>query len=141
MLKFYLPVAIVVGSNIFYHVSAKGIPSELNPMVGIFVIYLIGAALALGMFFITDPVKDISAQLKIINWAPLVLAFAVIGMEYGNIMLYRAGWNISVGSLVCNIALAAILLFIGILVYKETLNFHQLIGIGLCVAGLIFINK
>ncbi len=141
MFKFYLPVILIVGSNIFYHVSAKGIPAELNPMMGLFIIYLIGAALALGMFFITDPVKDISAQFKIINWAPLVLAFAVIGLEYGNIMLYRAGWNISVGSLVCNIALAAILVFIGLLIYKETLSINQLIGIGFCVAGLIFINR
>lgn len=140
-MQYYLPVILIVGANVFYHIGAKGIPGQLNPMIGIFVIYQTGAIAAMALFYISDPVKDIAAQFKILNWAPFVLALALIGLEYGYIMLYRVGWNISVGSLVCNIALAVLLLFLGMLVYKETMSVHQVIGIGLCIAGLIFINR
>ncbi|MGI6727965.1 MAG: EamA family transporter [Anaerovoracaceae bacterium] len=141
MWNYYLPVIIVVGSNIFYHICAKSIPKGLNPMVSLVVTYLAGAVLALALFYITSPSKDFIAQLKYVNWAPVILAFAIVGLEFGNIMLYRVGWNISIGSLVCNIALAVILIFIGLLFYKETITLNQFIGIGLCIAGLVFINK
>lgn len=141
MINYYLPVLIIVASNVFYHISARSIPGELNPMISLVVTYLTAALLALIIFLITDPSRDIAAQVKYVNWAPIVLALAFVGLEYGNIILYRAGWNISVGSLVCNIALAIILIVVGLLLYKETISVYQTIGICLCIIGLIFINK
>ncbi len=141
MLKYYLPVVLIVGSNAMYHICAKSIPKQLNPMVGIIVTYLVGIAFALVLFFLTDPSKDIAAQFKLVNWAPAVLGLCVVGLEVGFILLYRAGWNISIGSLVCNILLAVVLIAVGYLLYKEHVTGHQAVGIALCIAGLIFINK
>ena len=141
MFQYYLPVLLIVGFNVFYHICAKSIPGQLNPMVGLIVTYLVGAVLAIILFYISDPSKDIISQFKYLNWAPIVLACAIVGLEFGNIMLYRVGWNISIGSLVCNIALAIILLVVGLLLYKESINMQKMIGIGLCIAGLFFINK
>lgn len=141
MFKYYLPVIIIVGSNVFYHIFAKSIPQQLNPMISLVVTYLAGAIIALILFFITEPARDLISQVKLVNWVPVVFALAIVGLEYGNIMLYRAGWNISVGSLVCNISLAVILVFVGILIYKEVISLYKIIGIVLCIAGLIFINK
>lgn len=141
MFKFYLPVFMVVSSNVVYHICAKSIPKQLNPMVGIIVTYLVGAAFALLIFLITDPSRDLGSQFKLINWAPIVLGFSIVGLEAGFILLYRVGWNISIGSLICNILLAAALIVVGYFLYKEQISLQQLMGIVLCVAGLIFINK
>ena len=46
-----------------------------------------------------------------------------------------------IGSLVSNIALAVLLILIGVLLYKESINIQKIIGIGLCLTGLILINK
>ena len=40
-----------------------------------------------------------------------------------------------------DIALAVILLFVGLLFFSEKLSLNQLIGIVLCVAGLFFLNR
>lgn len=141
MVQYYLPVAIIVGSNVFYHILAKSIPQNLNPLVSLVVTYLAGAVVGLALFFLTDPTKDLVGQFKQVNWIPVVFALTIVGLEFGNIMMYRAGWNISLGSLVCNISLAVILLVVGLLIYKEHISSHQIIGIGLCLAGLVFINK
>ncbi|NLT49131.1 MAG: EamA family transporter [Clostridiales bacterium] len=140
-MNYYLPVIVVVGSNVFYHICAKSMPGALNPLVGLIVIYLTGAIIALAMFYMTDSSKDIVAQFRLLNWAPFILGIAIVGLELGNIMLYRVGWDISVGSLVCSIALAVILILVGLLLYKETLSFKQVIGIGFCILGLVFVNK
>lgn len=141
MFQYYLPVIIIVGSNVFYHILAKNIPQQLNPMISLVVTYLSAAIFALILFFLTDSTRDFVSQFKHVNWIPVVFALAIVGLEFGNIMLYRAGWNISIGSLVYNIALALILVFVGLFLYKEHISLQQYIGIGLCVAGLIFINK
>ena len=141
MVKYYFPVALIVVANTLYQICAKSVPRQLNPMISIVVTYVIGATFALVLFFLTDPAKDIGAQLKVVNWAPIVLGFLIVGLEFGFIMLYRVGWNINLGSLVCNIALAVILIAVGYFLYKEHLTLSQFTGIALCIAGLVFINK
>jgi len=141
MFNYYLPVILIVGSNVFYHICAKSIPGEMNPLISLIVTYLTGASIALIIFFLTDQSKDVIAQIKVMNWAPVALGLAILGLEFGHIILYRAGWNISVGSLVCNIALAVVLIIIGLLIYKEVVSVYQWIGIAFCIVGLIFINK
>lgn len=44
-------------------------------------------------------------------------------------------------SLVANLGLVVALVIVGVLVYKESLTFRQVIGMGICVIGLILISK
>lgn len=76
-----------------------------------------------------------------INWTSFGLGLAIVGLEFGYIQVYRAGWNVSIGFLVTNIGLAIVLIFVGLLLYKETISLNQIIEIFLCIAGIIFINK
>lgn len=148
-MNFYFPIVLIIGSNVLYHICAKGVPSQMNPMVSLMITYLVAGSLTLGMFllmpqlFTMDKKLDVSlvGQIKQTNWAPIVLGFVIVGLELGNILMYRAGWNISLGSLVCNISLAIILIVLGLLFYKETITSSQAFGIGFCMIGLIFINK
>lgn len=148
-MAFYLPIVLIVVSNVLYHVCAKGVPSQLNPMVSLMVTYLVAGSLTLFLFFLmpqlfsSDKKIEVTliSQIKQINWAPLVLGVVIVGLELGNILMYRAGWNISLGSLVCNITLAILLLVLGLFFYKEVVTSSQAAGIVFCVIGLIFINK
>ncbi|MPN55164.1 hypothetical protein SDC9_202843 [bioreactor metagenome] len=56
-------------------------------------------------------------------------------------MMYKVGWNISIGSLVANICLAVALVLIGVFLYRENLSMNNIIGMILCISGLIFINR
>lgn len=43
--------------------------------------------------------------------------------------------------MVSNTALACVLVVVGVLLYKEAIHLNQIVGILLCVAGLVLINR
>jgi drug/metabolite transporter (DMT)-like permease len=141
MFKFYLPIIVVVAANTIYHICAKAVPEGVNAFVSLIMTYLTAAVISLIIFFVTSQNKNLMVEMKELNWASFLLGLAIVGLEFGFIFLYRVGWNISVGSLVCNIVLAIVLIIVGILIYKEHISMNQVIGIALCIGGLFFINK
>ena len=93
------------------------------------------------MFFITAENKNLVAELSKTNWTALALGIAIVAQEFGYICNYRAGWKISVATLIANISLACVLLVVGVLLYKEVISLKQVAGIIISAAGLILIAK
>ena len=60
--------------------------------------------------------------------------------EVGFIYAYKAGWTVSTASLVQGSVLAAALIFVGWLLFKEEITWNKLVGIAICLVGLFFIN-
>ncbi|MBN7772739.1 EamA family transporter [Clostridium aminobutyricum] len=141
MLNYYVPIIVVVAANTLYHICAKAVPQGVNAFASLIVTYLTAAFISFIIFLVTSQNKNILIEVKELNWASLLLGFSIVGLEFGFLLLYRVGWNISIGSLVCNIVLAVVLIIVGVLVYKEHISMNQVIGIALCIGGLIFINK
>ncbi|MBR0376305.1 MAG: EamA family transporter, partial [Firmicutes bacterium] len=112
-----------------------------NPFASLTLTYLVGALLSALIFLFSAGFSRVGTELAKINWTALVLGFAIVGLEAGNVFLYRAGWKISSGALVCNICLAVALLLIGWLLYKETITPRQLLGVAVCCAGLLLVNS
>lgn len=137
---YYLPVLVIVGSNTIYDISAKSFPESMNPQAGLSVVYTIAAIVAFLIFLLTSENKNFYKEFKKVNWATFLLAAGCMGIDFGYILLFRAGWNLSLGSLVCNIMIAVSLIFVGIILYREKVTKDQLIGISLCLTGLLFIN-
>lgn len=135
------PLLLVVGANCFYHISTKSLPQAANPFASLTLTYLVGALLSALIFLFSAGFSRVGTELAKINWTALVLGFAIVGLEAGNVFLYRAGWKISSGALVCNICLAVALLLIGWLLYKETITPRQLLGVAVCCAGLLLVNS
>jgi len=135
------PVLIVVAANTLYNISAKSTPEEINSFASLSISYVIAAVCSLVLFFVTSENKNILSELGKTNWSSLALGAAIVGLEFGYICIYRAGWKISVASLVANISLACVLLIVGLLLYRETLTLRQAIGMGLCAVGMILIAK
>ena len=127
-------------SNVVYQICAKSVPDGLNPFAALTVTYLVGAVVSAVLFFVlgkqSNPVKELSH----LNWAPFVLGLVIVGLEVGFIYAYKAGLTVSTAALVQGVALAIILIFVGFLLYKEALTWNKLVGIGICLVGLFFIN-
>ena len=138
---FYLPIIIVVASNVLYDVSAKSIREDLNAYAGTAIIYSILAIFNFLLFIILNPESPLIVELSYVNWAVAAFAIASIGLESGYIFLYRAGWNISLGGMVCNILLALSMLAVGQLLFNEMVSLRQYLGVLFCVAGLIIVFK
>ena len=134
------PVILVTGSNVIYNICQKSTPEGANAFGSVTISYLVGAAISAVLFIATAGLSNIPAELKKFNWTSFVLGIVIIGLEAGYIFLYRAGWKVSVGSLVCNISLAVALIAVGALLYKEHIAPKQALGIVVCAAGLILIS-
>lgn len=134
-------IVLIVASNIIYNISQKSTPENANPFSALFITYLTAAFLTIIMFLFNKTDKSLVQSFKDLNWTSIALGISIVGLEFGYLMAYRAGWKISLGSLVANIALALILIPIGILFYKEGFDFNKLLGATFCVIGLLLINK
>ncbi len=134
------PLLLVIASNTTYHLISNRTPAAVNPFLSLVVTYLVGAATAFALYLATAGGAGLVHSLSRLNWTSAALGLAIVGLESGFLYLYRAGWGISVASLTANLAVAVLLLVIGVLCYHEGLRAHQLLGAALCVAGLILVN-
>lgn len=137
----YIPIVIVVLSNIFYHICTKSAPEEANPFASLVVTYGLGAVVCFILYLITKNGTSIAADFGQINWTSWVLGIVIVGLEAGYIYMYRVGWEISTGQIVQAAILAICLIFVGALFYKERITLTRAAGIMICLVGLILINK
>jgi uncharacterized membrane protein len=138
---YYLPIILVIISNVFYHIFQKCISPDANPVLSLIVTYLTAALLSMLILPLYLKDSSLAVEIKKVNWASFALGASIIGLELGFLLAYRIGWNISVGALVANSCVALLLIPIGVLIFKESLNPHNVIGILLCIGGLLMINK
>lgn len=141
MLMYVISIVIIVASNVLYNISQKSTPLKANPFAALLITYLTSTILTFILSFLYKSDKNLFQSFKELNQTSIALGFAIVGLEFGYLMAYRAGWNISIGSLVANIFLAIILIPIGILFYKEGFEPYKVLGAIFCIIGLVLINK
>lgn len=141
MLSYLWPLFLVIISNTVYNICAKSTPQNIQPFAALTLTYLFSAGISLVLFFVFSEDKNLLAEMSKANWATFLLGGVLVLLEAGWIYMYRAGWKVSVGSLVANIGLACTLLLIGVLFYKEVLTVRQLAGILLCMASMFLLAK
>lgn len=141
MLSYLWPLFLVIISNTVYNICAKSTPQNIQPFASLTLTYLFSAGISLVLFFVFSEDKNLLAEMSKANWATFLLGGVLVLLEAGWIYMYRAGWKVSVGSLVANIGLACTLLLIGVLFYKEVLTVRQLAGILLCMASMFLLAK
>lgn len=137
----YLPIALVVLSSLCYHLCQKSTPTALNPIVALIITYVCASVVSIVSFFIFVPKANLIESLRATNWTSFLLGFAVVGIELGFLLAYRAGWSISVVGLLSNTVVALLLIPIGILLFKENISITRNLGVLLCITGLILISK
>ena len=71
----------------------------------------------------------------------LLVSLGVIGIELGFLLVYRTGFSISYAALIVNIGLGILLLLAGLILFKENLNFIQLMGVVICLIGIYLIKQ
>ena len=140
MIAYVWPIALVVLSNVVYQICAKSVPGEMNPFASLTVTYLVAAAASAVLFFLIGQNDSLIKEYAKLNWAPFVLGIVIIGLEAGWLYAYKAGWQVSTAFIVQSAFLASVLLFVGFFLYHESLTWNKLVGVVICLIGLIFIN-
>ena len=134
------PIALVIVCNTVYQVCAKSVPADMNPLASLTVTYLVAAIMSGLLYVWLDTGVDFQGEYKKLNWAPFALGAVIVGLEAGWIYAYKAGWPVSTAFIVQSAALAVALLLVGYLLYQEPLVWNKIIGVVICLVGLVVIN-
>lgn len=138
---FYIwPIALAVLSNVVYHICAKTLSSGMHPLASLTVTYLTGAAASAVLYFLLNRDADLIREYGKLSPGPFVFGIVLVGLEVGFIYAYRAGWEIGTAAIVQSSFLAVALIFVGFLIYREALTWNKVVGIVICLIGLVFIN-
>lgn len=140
MFSYVWPIALVVLSNTVYQICSKNIPGNVSPFASLTITYLVGAFFSMIMYLFTEKNHNIMKELGQMNWAPYALGLVIVGLEVGFIYAYKAGWQVSMASVVQSSFLAIALVIVGALLYHEALTWNKLLGIAICMVGLVFMN-
>ena len=140
MFSYIWPIALVVLSNTVYQICAKSVPERINPFASLTVTYLVGAFASAVLYYALGSRGNLLKEYGKLNWAPFVLGIVIVGLEAGWIYAYKAGWQVSTGFIVQSAFLAAVLLLAGYFIYHESLTWNKIVGVGICLIGLVFIN-
>ena len=140
MFSYIWPIALVVLSNTLYQICAKSVPEGMNPLASLTVTYLIGTAVSCAMYYILNRDANLFREFRLTNWAPVVMGLVIVGLEVGFIYAFRAGWQVSMTQIITSAVVAVILIFVGYLLYHEAITWNKIVGILVCLAGLVLIN-
>ena len=141
MQSYYLPFAVAVGGSLLYHLSQRSIPKGANPFHATVIAYAVGAILCAVCARLYPGGRSFVETLKTANWAVFAVGFAVVAIELGFLLAYRAGWRVSVAAVSVNVAVTVLLVPAGLLLFKDELTPRHLLGLALCILGLILVAK
>ncbi|HWQ36773.1 MAG TPA: EamA family transporter [Blastocatellia bacterium] len=136
-----LPLLMTIIGGVLYHLSSKSVPRTLHPLSAIIIAYAAAIVLCLvaALFYQTD--ESFLASFREIGWAAIGIGAGAAMIEVGFLLAYRAGWQISVTSIIVNVSVAVILIPVGLALFRERLSVWNVAGIILCLAGLMLISK
>ncbi len=140
MFNYVWPIGLVVLSNVVYQICAKSVPNEMNPFASLTITYGVSAVFSAIMFFALNKGGNLLHEYSKLNWSPFILGVVLVGLEVGFIYAYKVGWQVSTASIVQSSILAVALIFVGWLLYSEALTWNKLVGLAICLIGLVFIN-
>lgn len=136
-----VPIALIVGSVVLYQVTQKLLPAGINPWHALMIYYVLAFAFTIVATLIDRPAQTLLESVRQSNWAVPLVALSIVGIEVGWILAFRAGGSISLTGLIVNVAVAVVVIPIGLLFFKEKISLVNLAGMALCLVGLFLISR
>jgi drug/metabolite transporter (DMT)-like permease len=137
----WVTLLVVIGSNVLYHLLQRSIAPGAHPLVATVATYTTAIVLcfcALPFFPLQGSIPD---EINRLNWATYALGAACLAVEIGYLLAYRAGLNVAFGSTIANVGVAILLIPVGVLLFREEISWTKVLGITLCLVGVVLITK
>ncbi len=128
-------------ATVAYHLVLKVTPTAASPFLSLAVTYALGSCAFLTLYLAMPGPPALRASIQELNWTALALAGTVVLLDLAFLMLYRSGFNVSIGQLVTQSSAALLLLLVGVAFFREKLSAANVAGILLCVVGLWLVNR
>ena len=128
-MTYWLAPVLVVIATTSYHVSQKLVAPNAHPIVSVIATFSMAALASCCLLPFFQLEGSFWAEVKKLNFASYAVGFTIVGIEIGVLLMYRSGWNISVGSVFTYSVITLLLLPIGIFFFKEQFSLTKLAGI------------
>jgi multidrug transporter EmrE-like cation transporter len=139
MLFKWLAVAIV--ATVAYHLVLKLTPAAANPFLSLAATYALVTLTFVGLYLASPGNASLRESMIALNWTALGLAGVVVFLDLGFLMLYRSGFDVSLGQIITQSVASLSLLLIGVAWFRERLSIANVAGIVLCIAGLWLVSR
>lgn len=128
-------------STVAYHLVLKVTPTAASPFLSLAITYVLASGIFTALYLAAPGAPGLRTSLQALNWTALALTGTIVLLDLGFLMLYRSGFDVSIGQLVTQSAAALLLLLVGVAFFREKLTAANIAGIALCVVGLWLINR
>ncbi len=134
-------LSVAIAATVGYHLVIKLTPAGANPYLSLIVTYAVALAGFAVMYAVLPGSTPLRSALGQVNWTAPALGAVVVFLDLGFLMLYRTGFDVSLGQIITQSAAALLLVLLGVAFFAEKLSMVNIGGILLCVAGLWLINQ
>lgn len=141
MKAFYVALLIAIAGNVFYHLSQKSVVKDVNPLHVLIIAYAVALALCCIAAFFYPSDKTFMQSVAQVNWAVWCVGVAALLIELGVLLAYRSGGRVGLLNITVAVATNLVLLPVGFFVFKEQLTKWNLLGVALCIIGLVLVVK
>lgn len=135
-----LAIGLTIIANVGYHLCQKAIRPDVSPAASLVVTYAVALVLSLLLWPWLGGSEGIGPALRRLGPATYALGAAVVLIELGFLLAYRAGWTLGVAALYCSAAVALVLVPIGLVAFGEGLDLRKGVGLVLALAGLLLLT-
>lgn len=137
----WLSIFLVVAGNVAYHLGQRSVPRGAHPLAAILVMYCVAAAITLLLWPFFARGASLGPEILATGRFGALVGIAIVAIELGFLLAYRAGWPISTASLTASVFVAVSLLAIGAVALHEGLSPTRLLGVLVCLLGLWLVQK
>jgi len=137
---YYISAIVAILGAVGYQYFVKQIPGSINPIISVFGIYLSALLLGLLLLPLFPPEGGLLKHIRLINWTQLAVAASVILLELGFLLMYRSGWDLSIGNLVTGVFVNFILVGLGVWLLGEKISLVNALGVFLSIIGVALIS-
>ena len=135
-----LALVIAVTGQVLYHVTQKSVAVNAHPIISLVAFYLIAAIATLPLFWLFPVADTLTVELAKLNWAVVGVGLSIVLIEFGFLLAYRAGGELSTAFVTTASVVAIATLIVGMLMFGESFTVPKIGGVVLCLAGIALLT-
>ena len=136
-----IALAIALVGQVLYHVCQKAVAPGVNPVVALLGFYVVAGLASLPLLIAFPFEGSLWKQLSQINGAIVGVGIAIVLIEFGFLLAYRVGGQLSSAFVLTSAAVACALLVVGLVVYREPMSLSKFAGVALAIAGIFLVSR